>query len=196
MPSLTFPPGTVGHTLTRLCGVWHDHIEVFDLAGHPLAVDEYSGTPGASPWDNLVYIDFDGEIYRQTNVTFKGRPLHVRSFAGRLVEGVLVFNKLGPDAPEHVGVSGGPGVLFFCPRAVDAAWQRYSEPDCIRLIGASERTRTTVLYRYGVAVRTLTANGYKLAPVADPRVPWDPRGPEGPVHHFPSETLVFKDTKN
>ncbi|MBL8045761.1 MAG: hypothetical protein JNL09_04425, partial [Anaerolineales bacterium] len=74
--------GSVAHTLTQMCGVWHDHIEVFDLAGNPLALDEHSGTPGASPWDNLVYVEFDGETYRQTNVTFHGRPLHVRSFAG------------------------------------------------------------------------------------------------------------------
>ncbi len=196
MPSLAFPPGTVAHTLTLMSGVWHDHIEVFNLAGHPLAVDEYSGTPGAAPWDNLVYVDFDGENYRQTNVTFKGRPFHLRSFAGHLVDGVLVFNKLGPDAPEHIGVSGGPGILFYTPRAVDDAWQRYSEPDCIRLIGASERTRTTVLYRNGVAVRTLTAYGQKIAPVADRRVPWDPRGTDGPVHQLPSETQVFKKVKS
>lgn len=184
--------GTVAHTLLRMSGIWHDHVEVFDLAGNPLAEDVHSGTPGAAPWDNLVYIDFDGVYYRQTNVTFKGRPLHVRSFSGVLHEGVLVFNKLGPEAPDHIGVSGGLGVLFFIPRAVDAAWQRYNEPDCIRLIGDHHRTRTTVLYRNGLAVRTLTANGAKIAPRADQRVSFDPRGPEGPVHSLPSETLVFK----
>jgi hypothetical protein len=184
--------GTVAHTLTLMSGVWHDHVEVFDLAGNPLAEDVHSGTPGAAPWDNLVYIEFDGEHYRQTNVTFNGRPLHVRSFAGRLIDGVLVFNKLGPEAPEHIGVSGGAGVLFFCPRAVDEAWQRYSEPDCIRLIGPGQRTRTTVLYRNGVAVRTLTAYGTKVAPLADRRVSWDPRGSDGPVHNLPSETQVFR----
>lgn len=187
-----FASGTVGHTLTLMSGVWHDQIEVFDLAGYPLAEDRHSGTPGASPWDNLVYIEFDGVHYRQTNVTFKGRPLHVRSFAGVLREGVLVFNRLGPEAPEHIGVSGGPGVLLFIPRAVDAAWQRYSEPDCIRLIGAHQRTRTTVLYRNGVAVRTLTAKGTRLASRADRRVSLDPRGPDGPVHSSPGETHVFK----
>lgn len=184
--------GTVAHTLSQLCGVWHDHVEVFDLAGNRLAFDEHSGTPGASPWDNLVYVDFDGEIYRQTNVTFQGRPLHVRSFAGKLIEGVLVFNKLGPGAPEHIGVSGGEGILFFTPRAVDEAWQRYSEPDCIRLIDANRRTRTTVLYRNGVAVRTLTAYGQRIAPTAARRHALDPRGPGGPVHNLPSETQVFR----
>ncbi len=186
--------GAVAHTLGLLRGAWHDHVEVFDLAGRPLAQDEFSGTPGPAPWDNLVYIDFDGEIYRQTNVTFRGRPLHVRSFAGRLQDGVLVFDRLGPQAPEHVGVSGGPGVLILAPRVVDEAWQRYSEPDFIRLTGPGQRTRTTLLYRQGVAVRTLTAYGQRLTPTADRRLAWDPRGPDGPVHNLPSETRVFQRT--
>ncbi|MBL8046582.1 MAG: hypothetical protein JNL09_08580 [Anaerolineales bacterium] len=103
-----------------------------------------------------------------------------------------MFNKLGPDAPEHIGVSGGPGILFFTPRHVDEAWQRYSEPDCIRLIDANHRTRTTVLYRNGVAVRTLTAYGQRLAATAHQRVELDPRGPDGPVHNLPGETQVFR----
>lgn len=190
-----FPIGSVGHTLTLMAGVWHDHVEIFDLAGIPLAWDEQSGTPGAAPFDNLVYVEFDGATYRQTNVTFRGRPLHVRSFAGTLRDGVLIFNRLGPDAPEHIGVSGGPGVLFYIPRAIDEAWQRYSEPDCIRLLGPGQRTRTTILYRGGTAARTLTANGYKIAPTAEHRVPWDPRGPDGPAHPAPGETMVFRDDK-
>jgi hypothetical protein len=187
-----FPPGSVAETLSRMVGVWHDHIQVFDLSGRPLPVDEHSGAPGPAPWDNLVYIDFDGRHYRQTNVTFRGRPVHVRSFAGELQDGVLVFHKLGPEAPEHIGVSGGPGVLFFAPRRVDEAWQRYSEPDCIRLISDSQRTRTTLLYRYGAAVRTLTANGIRLTRDTRRRVALDPRSLAGPVHPAPSETSVFR----
>jgi hypothetical protein len=190
--SLHFPIGSVGHNLTSMSGVWHDHVEVFDLSGAPLQEDTASGTPGAAPFDNLVYIDFDGESYRQTNVTFRGRPLHVRSFRGTLQDGVLVFHRLGPDDPEHIGVSGGPGVLFYGARKVTEAWQRYAEPDCIRLLGPGQRTRTTLLYRGGVAVRTLTAMGTRVAPVADRRVPWDPRGTEGPVHDETRDTLVFK----
>jgi hypothetical protein len=186
-----FPVGSVGHNLTLMCGVWHDHCEAFSPSGEPLAEDALSGTPGASPWDNLVYVSFDGESYRQTNVTFQGRPAHERTFHGKLVEGVLYFGKLGPDDPDHIGYSGGPGVLFFSGKHVTDAWQRYAEPDCIRLVGTSERTRTTLLYRNGVAVRCLTANGTRIAPVADRRVPWDPRGPEGPVHGEPKATLVF-----
>lgn len=188
----TFLPGSVGHSLTLLSGVWHDHIEIFDLAGAPLAEDTESGTPGSAPFDNLVYVDFDGERYQQTNVTFRGRPLHSRGFSGTLRDGVLVFDRLGPDDPEHVGVSGGPGVLIFNARKVTEAWQRYLEPDFIRLIGPGQRTRSTLLYRGGVAVRTLTAHGYKLAPTAAHRLPWDPRGPEGPVHEARRDTKVFQ----
>ena len=55
-----FPVGSVGHNLMQMRGVWHDHVEIFDLAGKPLEDDPLSGTPGAAPFDNLVYIDFDG----------------------------------------------------------------------------------------------------------------------------------------
>lgn len=187
-----FPPGTVGHTLSLMNGVWHDRVEVFSLAGLALAEDTLSGTPGAAPFDNLVYVSFDGASYTQTNVTFRGRPLHTRTFRGKLEDGVLVFDRLGPDDPEHIGVSGGPGILFFNPRRMTDAWNRYHEPDCIRLLGPGQRTRTTVLYRDGVAQRTLTANGYKVAPDASLRVPWDPRGPEGSVHEPHRDTLVFR----
>lgn len=186
-----FPVGSVGHTLRALRGVWHDHVELFDLSGRPLAEDQAGGTPGSAPYDNLVYIDFDGARFAQTNVTFAGRPLHVRSFTGALVDGVLVFDRLGPEAPEHIGVSGGPGVLFFVARSLGGASQRYAEPDCIRLLGPGQRTRTTVLYRDGVAVRTLTAHGARVGATAALRVPIDPRGPDGPVHEARSVTRVF-----
>jgi hypothetical protein len=110
-----------------------------------------------------------------------------------LRDGVLEFDRLGPHDPGHIGVSGGIGVLFFIARSITEAWQRYSEPDCIRLLSASERTRTTVLYRNGAAVRTLTANGYKVAPTAARRVPDDPRGMEGAVHEVSADTQVFEN---
>lgn len=188
---MTFPPGSVGHTLTRMTGVWHDHIEIYDLAGKPLAEDSFSGSPGPAPFDNLVYVEFDGERYRQTNVTFRGRPFHARTFGGRLVEGVLHFDRLGPQDPGHIGVSGGPGVLFFAAAVINEATTRYAEPDCVRLIAANQRTRSTLLYRDGKAVRTLTATGWRLAPDASRRVLWDPRGPEGAVHIEHEDTPVF-----
>lgn len=188
---MTHPVGSVGHTLERLRGVWHDRVEVFDLAGRLLDRDEHSGTPGPAPYDNLVYIDFDGAEYRQTNVSFRGRQPHVRTFTGGLRDGVLVFSRLGPEAPEHIGVSGGPGVLFFAPRRVDAGWSRYHEPDCLRLLGSGQRTRTTLLYHRGEAVRSLTANGSRIAATAERRVAADPRGAGGPVHELPGETKVW-----
>jgi hypothetical protein len=190
-----FPIGSVGHTLMQMRGVWHDRVEVYDLSGRPLDADPESGSPGPAPYDNLVYIDFDGADYKQTNVCFRGRSPHVRTFTGSLRDGVLVFDRLGPEAPEHIGASGGPGVLFFAPRAVDAAWQRYSEPDCVRLLGPHRRTRTTLLYRHGVAVRTLTAEGVKLAPTTERRLTCDPRGADGPAHATPGETHVFREVR-
>ncbi len=183
---------SVAETLTAMAGVWRDHVEVFALDGQPLPADEASGTPGPSPWENLVYVEFDGEIYRQTNVTTRGRPLHVRSFTGRLQGGVLAFDALGPDDPEHVGVSAGAGILYFVGRRITPAWSRYAEPDCVRLIDRSARVRSTALYRDGVLVRTLTAHGVRVADKADRRVAWDPRGADGPVHAPRVATEVFR----
>jgi hypothetical protein len=176
-----------------LCGVWHDHVALFDLAGRPLPVDDWSGTPGPAPFETLVYVSFERDVYRQTNVVLAGRPLAVRSFRGVVSSGVLIFDSLGPDDPEHVGVSGGPGVLVFCARRVTDAWRRYHEPDVIRLLGNGRRTRSTLLYRDGVAVRTLAANGRRVSADSSRRVAWDPRGADGPVHEQPRETLVFQE---
>ena len=189
---MSFSIGSVAHNLSLMVGVWHDHLELFELDGAPRFNDAQGGQPGASPYDNLVYIDFDGVNYRQTNVTFRGRPLHVRSFTAVLRDGLLEFDKLGPHDPGHVGISGGPGVLIFTPRAVDEAWLRYSEPDYIRLIGPNQRTRNTMLYRDGKLVRTLSVTGYRLSPDASRRAAFDPRGPDGDVHETRSVTEVFK----
>lgn len=193
----SFPLGSVGHSLTLMRGVWHDHIEAFNLDGSPLPHDPWSGAPGATPFDNLVYIDFDGETYVQTNVTFAGRPFHARTFTAQLRNGVLYFDKLGPEAPQHIGISGGVGVLWFLSqRNTDEALARYSEPDCITLDGFDRRTRMTVLYRHGQAVRTLTAKGVKLAPTAARRLAFDPRGADGPVHLSRSVTKVYAGEKD
>lgn len=192
---MKFPPGSVGETLTLMQGVWHDHIQLFTLDGAPLENDQASGTPGQSPFDNLVYVEFDGEVYRQTNVTFRGRPLHVRSFGGVLQNGILRFKTLGPDDPSHVGVSGGPGRLIYAPENITPSWQRYAEPDFIELIGPAQRQRITLLYRHGKAVRTLLARGTKLSPFVHTRHPMDPRGGEGSVHEELKQTMVFSETK-
>lgn len=173
-------------------GVWHDHIQLYHLDGQALHDDQWSGTPGLAPFDNLVYIEFDGELYRQTNVTFRGRPLHVRSFQGIVQDGVLKFGHLGPNDPTHVGVAAGPGRIIFSPSRVTEAWFNYAEPDFIQMTGPNTRARTTLLYRQGIAVRTLHAEGYKLSPDGGKRHPTDPRGQDGPVHSVPGETGVFQ----
>ena len=187
---MNFPIGSVGYNLMLMRGVWHDRLELFEIDGTPRFMDSQGGKPGASPFENLVYIDFDGENFRQTNVTFRGRLVHVRSFEAKLVDGVLHFDKLGDGDGGHIGVSGGVGVLIFSPRIIDESWMRYSEPDFI-LIDGNRRTRHTMLYRDGVLVRTLKVEGFRLSPVADRRMPFDPRGADGEVHDIQSVTEVF-----
>lgn len=181
--------------LLAMRGVWHDRLVAYAPDGSHVADDPHGGVPGPFPYDNLVYVDCDGSDYFQTNVTFAGRPLHVRSFHGVIEAGILRFDKLGPDAPSHVGVAAGPGCIWYLPDTVDAAWQRYSEPDHIRLLGADQRTRATALYREGRLVRTLTVAGTRLSDDPTRRVEQDPRGLEGPVHDPHSVTYVFSDTK-
>lgn len=185
------PIGSVAYNLMLMRGIWHDCCELFELDGMPRFHDTQGGTPGASPYENLVYIDFDGENYRQTNITFRGRPLHVRSFEAKVVDGILRFNKLGEGDGGHVGISGGVGILIFTPMLIDDSWERYSEPDFIRIDG-NTRTRNTMLYRDGKLVRTLSVVGHKISPVADKRVSFDPRGEIGEVHDIQSVTGVFK----
>jgi hypothetical protein len=183
--------GSVAYNLNLMRGIWHDRCEYFELDGTPKFHDDNGGTPGASPYENIVYIDFDGENYRQTNVCFRGRPLHVRSFEAQMRDEILRFNKLGEGDGGHVGVSGGIGILIFTPMLIDDSWTRYSEPDFIRIEG-DRRTRNTMLYRNGKLVRTLSVVGTRLSPVADKRVSFDPRGEIGEVHDIQSVTEVFR----
>ena len=185
-----FAPCSVGHILQRMVGVWHDRLATYRLDGSPLSDDARGGQPGASPWENLVYFDFDGASYIQTNVTFRGRPLHTRTFTGTLVEGVLQYDPLGPGDPGHVGVSGGPDTLILAPHAIKDAWKRFAEPDVVRLDG-DRRTRHTFLYRDGVLLRTLHVAGTRLTTDTSKRHSLDPRGPDGPVHEARSVTHVF-----
>ena len=112
----TFPIGSVGYNLMLLRGTWHDHVELFELDGQPLGEDTAAGSPGPSPFENLVYIDFDGQRLALTNVHLRGRALSAKTFTGQLRDGLLVFDSLGPGAYENVGMSGGPGVLTFTAR--------------------------------------------------------------------------------
>jgi hypothetical protein len=171
----------VADVLWRLRGVWHDHLEAFTPDGTPLHDDDVGSVRGPFPFDNLVYIDFDGRRYRQTNVTFRGRPVHVRTFSGRMVDGLLVFDPLGERDPGHVGVACGPDTIAFVPRVIDDRLQHYSEPDVIRLDG-DRRVRTTVLWRDSVVSRTLHVTGRRVAASTATRFADDPRGPGSNVH--------------
>ena len=174
--------GHVADTLRQLHGVWHDRVELFELDGKPLADDPLAGSPGQSPFENLVYIDFDGSRLQLTNVHLRGRDASAKTFRGSMQSGVLVFDELGPGAYENIGMSGGPGIITFAARSLGDATDIYMEPDFIMLIGADERIRHTVLYRDGVAIRTLTAKGKRLGGDCSERHELDPRGNDGPVH--------------
>ena len=188
--------GTVVDNLTLFRGVWHDVVSGYAPDGSELAFDEHGGTPGALPYEQLVYIDVrdeDGTTrYEQTNVVLRGRDPHARSFGGTVTDGVLAFDRLGPDAPLMLGVSGGPGVLVFTPARVDGPdMGRFFDPDWIRHLGGDQRTRTTTLYRGGEIRRVLTVRGTRIS--ADPtrRVAHDPRGTDGPVHDGGRTTTVY-----
>ena len=179
----------------QMRGVWHDVIKLFEIDGTHLGDDTQagSGTPGASPFENLVYLDFDGKDFALTNVHIKGRPMSAKTFTGQLKDGVLIFDPLGPGAYENIGMSGGPGVLTFNSRRVEPACGIYMEPDFIYLISDDQRLRHTVLYRDGIAVRTLTAHGKRLSHKCDQRMDNDPRGPVGPVHEEPFVTQIWAE---
>jgi hypothetical protein len=172
----------LNHDLAAMRGVWLDNLRAYDVGGAELGYDANGGVPGAFPYQNLVYVDFDGALYTQTNVTYSGRPIHVRTFFADVADGVLRFRSLGPNAPAHVGVSGGPGLIWFVAESLQSAGlTQYSEPDLIRIDG-DERTRQTVLYRGGQLVRTMFVAGTRLSHDPSRRYSSDPRGVEGEVH--------------
>ena len=74
------PGGTVVDNLTLFRGVWHDVVSGHAPDGSELEYDEHGGTPGALPYEQLVYVDVrddDGATrYEQTNVVLRGRDPH------------------------------------------------------------------------------------------------------------------------
>lgn len=186
-----FPIGSVAYNLSLLRGTWHDYVELFELDGRPLEHDSAAGSPGESPFENLVYIDFDGQRLQLTNVHVRGRAPSAKTFTGRIEEGLLVFDALGPGAYENIGVSGGPGMLTFSARHLGDATGVYLEPDFVFVTAPGQRVRHTVLYRDGEARRTLTAKGTRLSPTCDERHALDPRGTDGPVHEPPFKADIW-----
>jgi len=191
MSESQYPVGSVQYNLSLLTGTWHDHVELFELDGGELSDDSLAGSPGESPFENLVYIDFDGERLSLTNVHIRGRAPSAKTFTGRMRDGLLVFDSLGPGAYENVGISGGPGILTFTARELGAATDVYAEPDFIIVTADGERTRHTVLYRDRKAIRTLTAKGERLDRNCDVRHELDPRGPDGSVHEEPFKASIW-----
>jgi len=187
----------VAANLLLFRGVWHDVVSAYALDGSELADDVHGGSPGPVPYEQLVYLDLDGDQFIQTNVVLRGRAPHARTFTGTIVDGVLVFDRLGPDAPQMIGVSGGPGVLVFLPRRVDdSATARFHDPDYIRHLGGDQRTRTTTLYRGGELLRVLTVRGTRINADPTQRVAQDPRGPTGSVHDGATVTRIYTAEEN
>ncbi len=185
--------------LFAMVGVWHDHLTAWDVHGRAVDHDPFGGVPGPFPYDNLVYCDFDGSVWTQTNVTFRGREPAVRTFEADVADGVLTFRRLGPEAPEHVGVSGGPGLIWFVSRTMsEPGLQRYCEPDLIRLElpadgSPARRWRTTVLWRDAELVRPMLVEGLRISHDTSRPHEWDPRGADAPVHQARSVTQHYLD---
>jgi hypothetical protein len=183
---------SVAENLLLFRGVWHDQISAYAPTGVELTEDPLGGSPGPVPYEQLVYLDIEGDQFIQTNVVLRGRDPHARTFRGSIVDGVLIFDRLGPNAPEMVGVSGGPGVLVFAPRRIDEqGTTRFHDPDYIRHLGGNQRTRTTTLYRDGELVRVLTVMGTRISSDPTQRVSQDPRGATGPVHQSTTVSDVY-----
>ena len=177
--------------LDSLRGVWHDELTAVDENGAPIAYDPHGGVPGEFPYEVLVYIDFDGRHFVQTTVVLSGRANAIRTFEADIVGDVLEFVPLGPGAPRIVGVSQGPGALWFVADTVAAeSIQRYAEPDFIRVDG-DRRWRHTVLWRNGDLRRFLMVRGRRVSSDPTVRHDLDPRGMAGPVHETRSEVEIY-----
>ena len=178
--------------LAAMRGVWRDRLHATGPDGVELRQDEAGGVPGAFPYENLVYVDLDDGAYTQTNVVLSGRELHERTFTATVTDGVLRFDHLGPEAPAHLGVSAGAGLIWFVAESIThEGVGRYAEPDLIRIEG-DRRWRDTVLWRHGALARLLHVEGERVGRDTTTRHPLDPRGTEGPVHGERSVTTNYR----
>jgi len=205
--------GQLCDDLAAMSGVWLDRLSAFDLSGHAVDHDPFGGVAGPFPYQNLVYVEFEriddhSGTFVQTNVAVSGRPLHQRTFEADVVDDQLRFRRLGPDAPHHVGVSGGPGLIWFVAQHMaEPGLQRYCEPDLIRLDvtpeasgGAALRWRTTILWRDGQLVRPLLVEGVRVSHDATRLHETDPRraetaGADAAVHGDRSITRQYLESR-
>ncbi len=191
------PTGQLLADLVSMRGVWRDRLHAYAPDGVEMVEDHHGGVPGAFPYENLVYVDLDADVaagtgrYTQTNVVLSGREFHQRTFTATVADGQLRFDVLGPDAPVHVGISGGPGRIWFVATStVAAGLARYAEPDLIRIEG-DRRWRHTVLWRDGALVRVLDVEGERLTTSTTSVHELDPRGQGHPVHGERSVTTNY-----
>lgn len=179
-------------TLLDLRGVWRDRLTAVDGSGREVTHDPHGGVPGAFPYENLVYIDFDGEHFVQTSVVSSGRDPAVRTFEARRNGETLVFTRLGPGAPNIVGISPMRGHLWFVADDIlHDGISRYAEPDHVHVEG-DRRWRHTVLWRHGSLVRVMHVAGSLLGRDTSRRRSDDPRGADGPVHDTRSEVEMYE----
>lgn len=179
-------------TLGALAGIWRDRLTAVDGSGNDVSYDPHGGIPGEFPYENLVYVDFDGECFRQTSVVLAGRAPAVRTFEAHRVGETLRFVPLGPGAPAIVGISPVRGHLWFVAEPIThEGISRYAEPDHIHVEG-DRRWRHTVLWRHGELVRVMHVAGERLARSATVRHESDPRGATGGVHDALSEVDMYQ----
>ena len=114
------------------------------------------------------------------------------SFTAAVAGGVLTFDRLGPQAPRHVGISGGPGLIWFVAADLaESGLQRYAEPDLIRIDG-DRRWRDTVLWRDAALARTLHVEGVRVGSDTSVLHPLDIRPDGTPVHGERSVTSNYQ----
>lgn len=179
-------------TLGDLVGVWHDQLSAVDGAGEPVSYDAHGGVPGEFPYQNLVYIEFDGDRFVQTSVVLSGREPAVRTFEAHRTGDTLRFVPLGPGAPTIIGISPVRGHLWFVAEPIThEGITRYAEPDHIHVDG-ERRWRHTVLWRHGALVRVMYVAGELLSRDTTVRHQRDPRGVAGDVHDQRSEVEMYQ----
>ena len=80
---------SVAANLALFHGVWLDRVVAYHPDGTAMDHDEGGTAAGPFPYQQLVYLDFDGTRLTQTNLPVRGRPPVPRTFRATVVHGVL-----------------------------------------------------------------------------------------------------------